>query len=437
LRRYVQTHLLTRRINNVPWRWAKGEAVKSRQTSDTTRHGPRRLVVPRRFRLLIGLAQFGFPFAIGKSSTPIGQFRALARRSRFHEHRPATRRVAHLVMTLSWPFGALFTTMRVWRQILPKGDTPHGVGVLFDMYWLALRHSIPPLEYALYRFNDSARRQYMHDYVYWNDLPGLAALRARAHADNRDVQDKDRFAAICASCGLPHVETLAAFDGGRQSRPADVFVPVAPLLWTKARHLKGGAGGAKWVRDGDSYRDNAGYRVPAAEFADALRQQDCIVQPFVDNHPDVARISNGALASLRIVTGMNSRGEAEFVAALLALPHGPAATSAGGIVCSLAPESGRIRHTVMPGRGPIERHPDTGAYIIGAELPFWPESVALAQRAHAIAFARFPFLGWDIALTAKGPVLLETNSGWGALFHQMLDGPLGHTAFPRLIALRV
>jgi hypothetical protein len=63
--------------------------------------------------------------------------------------------------------------------------------------------------------------------------------------------------------------------------------------------------------------------------------------------------------------------------------------------------------------------------------------VALAQRAHAIAFARFPFLGWDIALTAKGPVLLETNSGWGALFHQMLDGPLGHTAFPRLIALRV
>jgi len=33
--------------------------------------------------------------------------------------------------------------------------------------------------------------------------------------------------------------------------------------------------------------------------------------------------------------------------------------------------------------------------------------------------------------------LLETNSGWGALFHQMLDGPLGHSAFSRLVALRV
>ncbi|MGH6801654.1 MAG: hypothetical protein ACRECZ_09630, partial [Methylocella sp.] len=55
--------------------------------------------------------------------------------------------------------------------------------VFFDMIWLALRHSIPPLEYALYRFNEPARRKDMHEYVYWNDLPGLAALNARLDAD--------------------------------------------------------------------------------------------------------------------------------------------------------------------------------------------------------------------------------------------------------------
>jgi hypothetical protein len=36
-----------------------------------------------------------------------------------------------------------------------------------------------------------------------------------------------------------------------------------------------------------------------------------------------------------------------------------------------------------------------------------------------------------------GPLLLETNSGWGAMFPQILDGPLGHTSFSRLVAQQV
>lgn len=394
-----------------------------------------RALLPRRFRRWTALAQLGFPFAIGLASTPLGRFRALARRHRFHDRSMKTRWLGRLAMTLGWPLGAFLTAIEQWSRTRARGATTYGVGVLFDMYWLALRHSIPPLEYVLYRFDDPMRRIHMHEYVYWNDLPALAALNAGA--DNRDVQDKDRFAAICASHGLPHVETLAAFQGGRQTRPASPFVPAAPVLWSKARFLKGGAGGTKWTRNGDSYEDTCGRRVPEKQFAEALRGQDCIVQPFIGNHPDIARMSNGALAALRIVTGTNLRGEAEYVASLLALPHGARITSIAAILCSVAPDTGRIRRAAMPGGEPIERHPDTGARLIDAELPFWSDSVALAQRAHALAFPRFPFLGWDIALTLDGPVLLETNSGWGALFHQMLDGPLGHTSLSRLVALRI
>ena len=108
-----------------------------------------------------------------------------------------------------------------------------------------------------------------------------------------------------------------------------------------------------------------------------------------------------------------------------------------GIVCSIAPETGRIRHAAFPDGVPVTNHPDTGALIIGIDLPFWRESVELVRRAHAVAFPRFAFLGWDVALTKEGPILLEANSGWGALFHQMLDGPLGHTAFSRLVSLYV
>jgi len=337
-------------------------------------------------------------------------------------------------MTLGWPVGAFFTALKAQHRMRQRGTTPNGVRTLLDMYWLALRHSIPSFEYALYQFNCAERRKDVHEYIFWNDIPGLAALNARLGADDRDVQDKNRFADICAKQGLPHVPTLAVFDGGRQIRPAAPFVPDAPMLWIKSLRGKGGAGAAKWIKDNEDYYVTHNSRVPADKLADKLCKQDCLVQPFIENHPDVARVSNGALASLRIVTGMEADGKAEFVTALIALPHGPRGTSAAGILCSIEPETSRIRKAMLPSGEPVTGHPDSDAPIIGILLPFWHESVDLACRAHGAAFPRFAFLGWDIALTKDGPILLETNSDWDAIIHQRLDGPLGRTAFSRLVS---
>jgi hypothetical protein len=337
-------------------------------------------------------------------------------------------------MTLGWPFGAFSTALCARARMREHAQAPHGTRVLVDMYWLALRYSIPPLEYALYRFNEPERRKSLHEYLYWNDLPGLAALNALTGADNRDVQDKDRFAQICARNGLPHVATLAVFDGGKQTHPIMPFVPDVSTLWVKSLRRKGSAGDTKWVRDGPDYRNKEGRIIPAASLTDEFRSQDCLVQPFIENHPDIARVSNDALAALRIVTGMNEKGKAEFVVTLIGLPHGVCETSVGAIVCSVDPVNGRIRHAARLNGEPITRHPDTYAPIAGIVLPYWHESVELVLRAHAVAFSRFAFLGWDVVLTRDGPLLLEANSGWGAIFHQMLDGPLGHTSFSRLVS---
>jgi hypothetical protein len=44
-------------------------------------------------------------------------------------------------------------------------------------------------------------------------------------------------------------------------------------------------------------------------------------------------------------------------------------------------------------------------------------------------------LGWDIALTPRGPVLLETNLCWEVAMPQIaMQGPLGETRFPELCA---
>jgi len=263
----------------------------------------------RYFGKWIALSQYGFPFSIGRYATSVGRFRALARQSRFGASAGYVRVPTSLAMTLAWPFGAFASARRTCKLARARGRQ-YGLRQFTDMYWLALRHSIPPLEYALYRFEDPARRREMQEYIYWNDLPGLTAVLMRAGVDNRDVQDKDRFAEICAENNFPHVNTLAVFERGKQTFPTTPFVPDAPILWTKSLRLKGGAGGAKWIKDGPSYRDIHGRCIAADKLADIFREQDCIVQPFIENHSDIMRVTNGALAALRIVTGVNSRGGA-------------------------------------------------------------------------------------------------------------------------------
>jgi hypothetical protein len=55
-----------------------------------------------------------------------------------------------------------------------------------------------------------------------------------------------------------------------------------------------------------------------------------------------------------------------------------------------------------------DKHPTTGAQIEGTRLPFWEELRSLAIRAHE-AFADRVIVGWDIAIDADGPIVVEGN----------------------------
>jgi len=337
-------------------------------------------------------------------------------------------------MALTWPVGSLWTSVANVRWLRQLDRRPYHLGVLFDIYGMALRHSIPPLEYALYGFNRPEPRRDAHQYLYWNDMQALPAINERRGADNDDVLDKARFAKICERHGLAHVETLAVFDKGRQVFPQTAFELTEEAIWVKPLRFRGEAPGEAWVRAEGGYGRGDGATLTPTQLRAALGQRDCIVQPLTENHPDLRSVSNRALAALRVVTGMNEAGQAEFVVALIGLPHGARASSVRPILCSIEPETGRIRRATRLNGEPVDVHPDTGVTLAGVTLPYWRESVELARRAHAVAFPRFAFLGWDIALTERGPVLLEANSGWGVMFHQVLDGPIGRTAFSRLVS---
>jgi hypothetical protein len=70
----------------------------------------------------------------------------------------------------------------------------------------------------------------------------------------------------------------------------------------------------------------------------------------------------------------------------------------------------------------ITHHPDTGKPLIGFRADGFDEVLALCHRA-SNKFAMVGTMGWDIAYTSEGPMIIECNAVWGALY-QVVSGPI-------------
>ena len=80
-----------------------------------------------------------------------------------------------------------------------------------------------------------------------------------------------------------------------------------------------------------------------------------------------------------------------------------------------------------------EKHLVTGKQIEGRILEEWPAVRDLAIRAHA-AFLHRVLIGWDLALTDKGPVVLEGNTNLDVMFLQRVhDAPIGRSRMGELM----
>ncbi len=226
------------------------------------------------------------------------------------------------------------------------------------------------------------------------------------------LADKARFYARCAAAGLPHPETVATMTGGVLRQLAD---PAGRELVAKPADGEGGDG----VRMLGAVAD-------AAELAarlSAVGRGTLVIQPRVAVHPDLADLALEALPTVRIVTMLGIDGPPEPVSATFRFPSDPAAQvdnmKAGGLIAAVDLVEGTLGVACKGyGGGDVAVHPVTGAAITGRVLPGWPAARSLVVRAHHSAFGDYALIGWDVALTPDGPVLIEGNGKPGVLMPQ-------------------
>ena len=148
-----------------------------------------------------------------------------------------------------------------------------------------------------------------------------------------------------------------------------------------------------------------------------------LMEEFVFQHQALMNLAPESLNTIRIITQIKDNGDVQITGTILRLGYGHDTDnlSTGGIACAIDSETGIVS---SPGisfditKHDYITHPVSGKKIEGFQLPFWNESVELAKKA-ALLYPQNRSVGWDIAVTDNGPILIEGNHNWGARLWQM------------------
>jgi len=161
-----------------------------------------------------------------------------------------------------------------------------------------------------------------------------------------------------------------------------------------------------------------------------------LFQPVVRQHPALHALNPSAVNTLRLAT-VRSGGDITIVAAVLRVGRDGNIvdnSSLGGMTVPIDLQTGALgryaRTKVEFQLNRLDRHPDTNVAFAEIVIPFWSEVCDLVRRG-AEAFVSLGTIGWDIAITPDGPVVIEANGPWGVEVFQ-LGQPLGRTEIGRL-----
>lgn len=358
-----------------------------------------------------------------------------------------------LVAAATWPMAltvaiAIFTS-RNGKAIALRSGVSVSQQVMGQIA-MAARHGIAPFWYYMFELYLPERKRRAALYLTAHETigPAYSLLQPPEGADGMD--DKIWFAEHCHTKSVKAVPVLMHFAGGeRQPLKGGVEDLPDADLFIKPRSGSGGHRMERWDTLGQGrYRNAHGEVMDRAALVAKLARQslrdEYLVQPRLANHPALDDISNGALATVRLLTCRNEDGRPEAVNAAFRMAIGNAVVDnfhQGGIATPVDMATGRIGIGsdigIRPDVGWREAHPVSGATFAGRILPHWDQVVALAVKAHE-AFPERVIVGWDVAMLADGACIIEGNGKPDLDIHQRAERkPLGQSRIAELLVVNV
>jgi hypothetical protein len=373
-----------------------------------------------------------------------------------------------IVMCAALPFvplvavmlAAVFTTIN--GQAIKKRTGKGIVRQVREQIGLALRCAILPPWYYIFELHDDDKRQHASEYINRFEMKsGIyrllrdhnGGLPIPAERSTACIKDKVGFMSRCRKFGIATAPILLRIAKGDVTA-VDWREPGLPEidLFVKPLNGQNGKNATRWNYLGSGqYQRNDGKHATANEVLEDLRQASqgraFLVQPRLMNHREIADLGNGTLATLRVMSCRNEKGEFEVTNAVFRMAQNSAVVidnfHKGGIAANVDIHTGELGRATCGAwgftvDGWYEQHYETGVQILHRKLPCWPELIDLVRYAHGSAFSDQVVIGWDVAILDSGPCMIQINKAPDLDMIQRIGrGSLGNERFGKLLAFNL
>lgn len=358
-------------------------------------------------RGVIWLTQGGFPFALpSPSASPMARRRRrVGRREVLRRWPLIVRPIAWALMIPGWMIGSWLSTRHLCRAYGEKVTSWRSPR---QIWWRALRYNTSPREVVEYRLGEPGSGnpdEWIMELELFRTWERLASRKIRLFA-----ADKVAFAEFCEQAELPHPPLLAVWRNGVGNCEPDTWpvgVVFKPALSNNAQGFEAWHQQKGHYSRGNEMLSPAGLATRGEELS--RHWALLLAQPLLTLHPNLALRGLSGMPVARLITGVWPDGRVEVLDAYLSAPQpGRIASNVGyGPKWPVDIDTG----TIEPSVSPLLPAWHGDQRIEGLVLPDWHMARDAVLAGHKAFPEPVPALGWDVAFTADGPVLLETNTG--------------------------
>lgn len=150
------------------------------------------------------------------------------------------------------------------------------------------------------------------------------------------------------------------------------------------------------------------------EFAEKTAGSTYLIQNQLQQHDSINKINASCVNSIRIITIMGSKSRRpQIFGHYMRFGGGDAVNdnrATGGLGVAIS-DDGHLNEYGVGHHAVSKIHPKTKVPFFGKEIPFWGEVKELVTKAHSLV-PEIKTIGWDVAITPNGPVLIEGNDNW-------------------------